>query len=154
MMSIGELASRSGVTQRTIRFYEEREVLPPPPRTPGGTRRYPEEYVVFVEGATVLRDLGFSVEEIRLISLLSRGTRLSRPERARSEVAVDQLLDILEHKIRVLEFVRLAARAGRSGGSHKAPDRAAFAAVLGIDDPITDRSSSDHASPERGAEDL
>jgi DNA-binding transcriptional MerR regulator len=131
LMSIGELAARTGVTTRTIRFYEEREVLPLPGRTTGGTRRYPPEYIFFVEGAIVLRDLGFSVEEIRLISMLSRGTDLSDGERERSEAAVDRLLELLEHKMRVLEFVRLAAKGGR-GDVQRAPDRAEFAALLGI----------------------
>ncbi|WP_457757817.1 MerR family DNA-binding transcriptional regulator [Streptomyces mirabilis] len=40
-MRIGELASVSGLTAKTIRFYEQAGLLPDPPRTPGGYRDYP-----------------------------------------------------------------------------------------------------------------
>lgn len=39
-MLIGELAARTGVPARTLRFYEEAGVLPEPDRTPAGYRVY------------------------------------------------------------------------------------------------------------------
>src|SRR5262245_37697277 len=63
-LSIGELAELTSVSTRTIRYYEELGILPTPPRTPGGTRRYPREYVFYVEGAKTLKQLGFGLEEI------------------------------------------------------------------------------------------
>jgi DNA-binding transcriptional MerR regulator len=44
-MQIGTLADAAGVTTKTIRFYEQRGLLPPPPRTTGGYRDYPAEAV-------------------------------------------------------------------------------------------------------------
>src|SRR5437899_1569299 len=38
-LQIGEVADRTGVTQRTLRFYEERGLLKPPSRMEGGFRR-------------------------------------------------------------------------------------------------------------------
>ena len=40
-MRIGELAARSGVSPRSLRYYEEQGLLVPT-RTPGGHREYPE----------------------------------------------------------------------------------------------------------------
>ncbi len=40
---IGELAAMTGTTTKALRFYEERGLLPPPQRTPGGYRDYPPE---------------------------------------------------------------------------------------------------------------
>ncbi|MCX5345082.1 MerR family DNA-binding transcriptional regulator [Streptomyces atratus] len=37
-MRIGDLAARTGLTTKTIRFYEGSGLLPAPPRTPGGYR--------------------------------------------------------------------------------------------------------------------
>ena len=40
-LQIGEVAERTGVTQRTLRFYEEKGLLIPPSRLDGGFRRAP-----------------------------------------------------------------------------------------------------------------
>jgi DNA-binding transcriptional MerR regulator len=37
---IGEVAGRSGVPAKTIRFWEDQHLLPPPARTPAGYRDY------------------------------------------------------------------------------------------------------------------
>jgi Predicted transcriptional regulators len=42
-MRIGDLATTSGLSTKTIRFYEQVGLLPPPPRTSGGYRDYPAE---------------------------------------------------------------------------------------------------------------
>ncbi len=63
-MQIKELAARSGLSPRTIRYYEQVGVLPPPRRLPNGYRDYDEsdlERVRFVIGA---RRLGFSLDDI------------------------------------------------------------------------------------------
>nr|NKR04638.1 MerR family transcriptional regulator [Escherichia coli] len=39
-LSIGGLARRTGVLATTIRYYETADLMPPPPRTEGGRRRY------------------------------------------------------------------------------------------------------------------
>ena len=49
-MRIGEVAGRSGVPAKTIRFWEDRHLLPPPARTPAGYRDY---------GPEVLERIGF-----------------------------------------------------------------------------------------------
>lgn len=43
MVRIGELAAMTETTTKALRFYEERGLLPPPRRTPGGYRDYPPE---------------------------------------------------------------------------------------------------------------
>ncbi len=37
-MKIGEMAAMAGMTTKTLRFYEERGLLPAPVRTPSGYR--------------------------------------------------------------------------------------------------------------------
>src|SRR6266568_6364682 len=39
-MRIGEVADRAGVPAKTIRFWEDQHLLPPPARTPAGYRDY------------------------------------------------------------------------------------------------------------------
>lgn len=65
-LQIGEVAERTGVTQRTLRFYEERGLLKPPTRMEGGFRLYSEEDVRRVERIKRLQTLlGFTLAEIK-----------------------------------------------------------------------------------------
>jgi MerR family transcriptional regulator, repressor of the yfmOP operon len=65
-LQIGEVADRTGVTQRTLRFYEERGLLKPPTRMDGGFRLYSEEDVTRVEQIKRLQSLlGLTLAEIK-----------------------------------------------------------------------------------------
>jgi DNA-binding transcriptional MerR regulator len=65
-LQIGEVADRTGVTQRTLRFYEERGLLKPPSRMEGGFRLYSEEDVDRVEQIKRLQNLlGLTLAEIK-----------------------------------------------------------------------------------------
>jgi MerR family transcriptional regulator, repressor of the yfmOP operon len=65
-LQIGEAASRTGLTQRTLRYYEELKLLKPASRMEGGFRLYSAEDVERIEYIKNLRDvLGFSLAEIR-----------------------------------------------------------------------------------------
>ena len=65
-LQIGEVAERTGVTQRTLRFYEEKGLLRPPTRMEGGFRLYSEEDVSRVEHIRRLQDLlGITLAEIK-----------------------------------------------------------------------------------------
>ncbi|WP_331753323.1 heavy metal-responsive transcriptional regulator [Streptomyces sp. NBC_00637] len=69
-MRIGDLAARSGLTTKTIRFYEDSSLLPAPPRTPCGYRDYPDHTVTRL---AVIRDAqraGLTLAEIRSILTL------------------------------------------------------------------------------------
>ena len=60
-LQIGEVAERTGVTQRTLRFYEEKGLLRSPTRMEGGFRLYSEDDVRRVEHIL----LGLSLAEIK-----------------------------------------------------------------------------------------
>lgn len=65
-LRIGEVAERIGVTERTLRFYEEKGLLKPPTRMEGGFRLYSDDDVRRVERIKDLqRLLGFSLAEIK-----------------------------------------------------------------------------------------
>jgi DNA-binding transcriptional MerR regulator len=65
-LQIGEVAQRTGVTQRTLRFYEEKGLLRPPSRMDGGFRLYSEDDVKRVEHIRRLQDLlGISLADIK-----------------------------------------------------------------------------------------
>jgi DNA-binding transcriptional MerR regulator len=65
-LQIGEVADRTGVTQRTLRFYEERGLLKAPTRMDGGFRLYSEDDVARVEQIRRLQNLlGLTLAEIK-----------------------------------------------------------------------------------------
>lgn len=65
-LQIGEVAERTGVTQRTLRFYEEKGLLKPPTRMEGGFRLYSEDDIRRVEQIRRLQKLlGFTLAEIK-----------------------------------------------------------------------------------------
>lgn len=73
-MRIGELADRSGASSKTIRYYEEIEVLQPPRRTPGGYRDYDDDAVERLRFVRDAQSVGLSLGEIReIVALRERG---------------------------------------------------------------------------------
>jgi DNA-binding transcriptional MerR regulator len=65
-LRIGEIAGRSGVTARTIRYYEELGLLPKGEREQGKHRVFSEADVERVQELKRLRDLlGLSLDELR-----------------------------------------------------------------------------------------
>ncbi len=63
---IGEVADRTGVTQRTLRFYEEKGLLTPADRMDGGFRLYSDQDVERIRLIKQLQSLlGFSLAEIK-----------------------------------------------------------------------------------------
>ena len=68
LFSIEQVATRTGFTKRTLRYYEEVGLLPPTGRTEGNYRRYSEADVELLERIKNLRELlGFSLADIREI---------------------------------------------------------------------------------------
>ena len=64
-MKIGEIAKSTGLTTKTIRYYELNRLLEEPERTESGYRLYDTEDVERLEFVKKAKRLGLSLEEIR-----------------------------------------------------------------------------------------
>lgn len=65
---IGQIADATGVSTRTIRYYEELGLVSPSAHSPGGARRYSDEDIERVRRVRELQHLvGFNLDEIRKI---------------------------------------------------------------------------------------
>lgn len=63
--TIEQVAARTGLTKRTLRYYEELGLMPPTDRTEGNYRRYSKADIQRLEHIKKLRDLlGFSLADI------------------------------------------------------------------------------------------
>jgi DNA-binding transcriptional MerR regulator len=96
LLSIGELARRSGLPVRTIRFWSDAGVLPPAERTDGGRRLYDAACVARLELIVTLRELGLGLPEVR---------RALAGQAAVAEVAAVHL-EALDAQIRTLRLRR------------------------------------------------
>jgi MerR family transcriptional regulator, mercuric resistance operon regulatory protein len=76
-LAIGALSRDTGVHIETIRYYERVGLLPEPPRTQGRHRVYEDTHrqrLVFIRRS---RELGFSLDEIRILLGLERTHKLT-----------------------------------------------------------------------------
>jgi DNA-binding transcriptional MerR regulator len=109
-LTIGELARSANVSTRTVRYYEERGVLPPPDRTEGGTRRYRPEWRFYLEGALILKDLGFSLEEIGTLGRLAYGQQVSPRQSEAALKMLDERVAELDHRAEVMRLIQRRVR--------------------------------------------
>jgi Cu(I)-responsive transcriptional regulator len=116
-MTIGDLARATGVKVVTIRYYEQAGLLPVPPRTEGNYRTYKPEHQRRLQFIRRLRDLGFTLEQVRdLLRLASdRNEACDEVDRMTHEHLAD-----VEEKIRDLQKLaselRRLSRCCKGGG--------------------------------------
>lgn len=102
-MNIGEAAARSGVPAKTIRYYEEIELIASAHRSANGYRSYTDEAVHTLKFISRARNLGFTVEECRNLLTLYRDK--SRASADVKRIAEGHVAEI-ERKIEELESMR------------------------------------------------
>ncbi len=64
-LTIGKVAKCAGIGIETIRFYERKELIDPPPRSASGYRQYPETTIQRLRFIRRAKELGFSLKEIK-----------------------------------------------------------------------------------------
>ena len=106
-MNIGEAASASGVSAKTIRYYEAAGLIATAGRTGGGYRLYTQADLYVLRFIKRARDLGFSIERIR--RLLDLWQDKSRASRDVKRLALDHVAEITA-KIAAMSTVRDAVQ--------------------------------------------
>ena len=102
LYSIGELARRTGLAVRTIRFYSDRGIVAPAGRSPAGYRLYDADAVARLDLVRTLRDLGVDLPTIRKV--VNRELPLPAVAAAHAE-ALDVQIRILRLRRAVLTAV-------------------------------------------------
>ncbi len=95
-LTIGQLADRTGVAVRTIRYWSDIGVLPPGGRSEGGYRLYGAEAVARLELVRTLRELGLGLEEV---------SQVLSSEATVAEIAATHVV-ALDARIRALKVSR------------------------------------------------
>ncbi|MCH4005412.1 MAG: MerR family transcriptional regulator [Lactobacillus crispatus] len=65
----GEFAEKAHVSIRTIRYYDQKNLLKPAARAKGGARRYTDQDFAKLQQILLLKYLGFSLSEIREMTI-------------------------------------------------------------------------------------
>ena len=101
-MTIGEVGAAAGVPAATVRYYEQRGLIAPAPRTRAGYRVYDADAVRRLRFIKHAQALGFSLEDVQQLLAL----RVTDPGScARVEATT---LDKLRHvRMRIREFRRM-----------------------------------------------
>lgn len=106
-MLIGELAERSGVTAKTLRFYERRGLLPAPERTSSGYRTYTPKAVGRVGFIKDAQAAELSLAQIgEVLAIRDSG----EPPCEHVAELVDRRLAEVEQRLRELRQVRAQLR--------------------------------------------
>ena len=117
MMQIGDLATKAGITTRTIRYYEELGIIEPEERSEGGFRLYSEVQVRRLHIIQSLKSLGFELDRVReLFNLQHRaetGGDLSRTmidllDEQQQEIdrKISHYLEVKERNARAIEVLK------------------------------------------------
>jgi DNA-binding transcriptional MerR regulator len=108
--SIEQVAAQTGLTRRTLRYYEEVGLLPPTERTESNYRRYDDEDVRRLERIKMLRDLlGFSLADIReILEAEDERGLLREANKQESEVAakiarLEQADELIRKQLKLIE---------------------------------------------------
>ncbi|MBU8919272.1 MerR family transcriptional regulator [Bacillus sp. FJAT-29953] len=120
LLKIDEVANQTGLSKRTIRYYEELGILPSPERSGGGTRLYKQKHVKFLERISAAKEvLGFTLQELQeflsltemLESQKEEYKKVSDPQEQKAKLTeiikiLDGELEIIEQKIRRIHTVQ------------------------------------------------
>lgn len=111
-LSIGELSRRTDVLATTIRYYETADLMPPPPRTDSGRRRYGQADVERLSFIRHARELGFEVDAIRELLALA-----AQPDRSCAEIDVIAQRHMAEVELRIERLMALRGELSRMIGA-------------------------------------
>ncbi|GMQ80574.1 MAG: Cu(I)-responsive transcriptional regulator [Rhodothermia bacterium] len=122
-MKRGQLAKITGVTLETVRYYEQRGLIPEPRRTGSGYRMYSEDYITRIRFIKRAQDLGFTLKEILELLSLSLAPDSDRADVKRQ---VNEKIRDIELKMVDLQRIKTALDelvsccSGR-GSTHECP---------------------------------
>ena len=91
-MNISDVAKKTGLTSKAIRFYEEKGLVTPPLRSENGYRSYSQQHLDELTLLRQARQVGFNLEECReLIFLFNDPSRHRADVKRRSQEKVAEI---------------------------------------------------------------
>lgn len=107
-MTVHEVSKRTGVSIRTLQYYDRIGLLPPAAHTEAGYRLYDEAALERLQQILLFRELEFPLREIRAI--------ISRPDFDREKALAQQIELLTLRRDRLNGLIRLAEELKETGG--------------------------------------
>ena len=105
MLSIGEVAEKSGITTSALRYYEQIGLLEPPQRT-SGRRLYEDEVLGRIGTIKLAQSAGFQIQEIKqLLDGFDSGVAPSERWRAMALKKQEELEEKIEKMARMKKIL-------------------------------------------------
>ncbi len=122
LMKIGELSRRTGVSIDTIRYYEQRGLMPPAARTAAGYRQYFDHDAARLRFIVQAKELGFTLDEISQLLALRAGGQHCAEVRAVAKAKADEIEQRIQQLTRMRRILLgLAEQCEQSSASDPCP---------------------------------
>lgn len=117
-LTTGEVADETGVSIHTVRYYEEKGLLPHVPRSAAGHRQFTGEHIAHIRFVKRAQELGFTLEEIKELLSLRASPGAGEEVREKTEAKIEEI----EAKVRDLRRIQskleeLEAACEKHGGA-------------------------------------
>lgn len=123
-LTIGRVARQAGVNVETVRYYQQRGLVPQPHKPLGSFRRYPPGVVQRIRYIKRAQATGFSLDEVGLLLTLADGAQDCQQVRAligRKLHTLRHQLEVLQGQLRVLETLYCECPQQAAGAAQTQP---------------------------------
>ncbi|MCR5057003.1 MAG: MerR family transcriptional regulator [Clostridiales bacterium] len=132
LLKIGELASLAGVSSKALRLYESKDIIKPVKVDPEtGYRFYSADQCEIVEALVALQDMGFSLNEIKMLLQGSASKEELQVLFAKKRQALQETIWKVQAQIEEIDSLEGSLLGKKDGPSEK----------VDMEDPMTEESS-------------
>ncbi len=107
--SIGQVAKITGLSAKTLRFYEEQGVIESPMREANGYRYYSEKSLEDIKLIKYAKDLGLPLAEIKKLMVGCAGGDCNQTKEYNTKV-ISEYVDLLSERMKQMEILRSRLR--------------------------------------------
>ncbi|WHY82285.1 MerR family transcriptional regulator [Siminovitchia fortis] len=113
--SIGEFSKLTGVTQRALRYYDEKNLLKPSKISESGRRYYQDKDMAPLQQIVSLKYLGFTLEDIEPLlkdqkANLQDSLKFQKKLMIQKQEHLNQVIKALEHAIEIIQEGEMDSR--------------------------------------------
>ena len=106
-LQIRDVVKSKGLNRETLRFYEQKGLLPKPNRTDAGYREYDKDIISRLKFIKLAQEVGLSLKEISELLSIGKNKSLSRSDLKK---IADEKISALDERIRSLKAMKKLLR--------------------------------------------